>query len=362
MSEILLMVPQDNGDPELMPGGQVTAANGLIHYLEKVGHTLTVINVIPSNFSSASSFSKLKSLLKRLAVCEKLIRKKKVEFTIFFAGSKISIMERLLAAVYSELFGIPSAFFFRNSEILQISPKSFRGIGISASLKLVSRIFVQGEHWKLHLSEIGVSNNKIVVIPNWLPPAVPLSSQPKRVVNGESLKFIFVGRMIKEKGIFELVEAATILGSRYDFELTMVGDGPDKNELCNYCRSSNISNVAFLGWRDQSSVVSYLNRAHVFLFPSYHSEGFPNAVLEAMACGLPIIASGAGAISESVIDGRNGLILPSVSAQNISAAMVKYLSHSKMVSMHSQESLKVVRNRHDWEKNCENIAMFLGKT
>jgi glycosyltransferase involved in cell wall biosynthesis len=105
------------------------------------------------------------------------------------------------------------------------------------------------------------------------------------------------------------VDAAAIVGRRFpDATFDIVGDGPERASRVARARQAGVAGVcAFLGHRDD--VPARLEAADIFVLPS-RSEAFPNAVLEAMAAGLPVVASGVGGILELVDDGRTGLLVP----------------------------------------------------
>ena len=100
MLRLLLVVPQRNGDAAFKPGGQVTAANGLIEYLAIEGHTVTIVNIIPDNFVTASKLSKTFSMLKRLRKINKLLGSGSYDYAIAFTGSLFNLPERIIFSIF----------------------------------------------------------------------------------------------------------------------------------------------------------------------------------------------------------------------------------------------------------------------
>lgn len=121
---------------------------------------------------------------------------------------------------------------------------------------------------------------------------------------------LYLSRVEVAKGIFELLDAYCILKGRNPaYTLTIAGDGPDLDKLREYAKTLELADVAFLGFLSGKSKVDCYQRGSLFCFLSY-SEGMPNAVLEALAMGLPVVSSNAGGLRDILHDGENGSIVP----------------------------------------------------
>ncbi|MEI6521153.1 MAG: glycosyltransferase family 4 protein [bacterium] len=132
-------------------------------------------------------------------------------------------------------------------------------------------------------------------------------------VNPNIKKIIYVGHVMKSKGCYEIIEAAKKLADK-DFILV----GHITEEFRNIALPDNIK---LIGEVEKNEVFNYLNNADLFLFPTY-SEGFPNVIIEAMACGLPIIASAVGAIPDMIED-KGGYLIDVGNVQQIIDAIIK---------------------------------------
>jgi glycosyltransferase involved in cell wall biosynthesis len=117
--------------------------------------------------------------------------------------------------------------------------------------------------------------------------------------------FLFVGRLTEEKGVRALLAAWRLVGS--ELALRIVGDGPLSGEV--RAAAESIPSIAFVGRRSPEDVRSEMRTARALLFPSLWYEGMPLTLVEAFAAGLPVIASGLGAMSEMIADGRTGLLV-----------------------------------------------------
>lgn len=137
----------------------------------------------------------------------------------------------------------------------------------------------------------------------------------------------FIGRFSSEKGILNFIEAANILHEHNsDLQFIIVGDGNQREILVNYIHSHNlVSNITIMEWVPHNSLPDILNQLKLLVIPSY-SEGLPNIMLEAMACGTPVLASAVGAIPDVIIDRQNGFLLEDNAPDNIARKIHEILS------------------------------------
>ena len=120
-------------------------------------------------------------------------------------------------------------------------------------------------------------------------------------------RIFFSGRILKVKGVYEVIRAAEILGRKYpDIELVIAGDGEELPGAKRFVADRNISNVRFTGYVMGDANIDLYKTSHVFCFPTQHGEGFPNVIAEAMAFGLPVITREVGGIKDFFVDGKHG--------------------------------------------------------
>lgn len=157
----------------------------------------------------------------------------------------------------------------------------------------------------------------IVVKPNFL----SNPSGPEYVNTGYA---VFIGRLGKEKGIDILLEAWRQL----DVPLRILGDGPDRKEFISQAEAFSLDKVDFLGLRPYDECIFTLKRAKFLIMSSLWYECFPLTLLEAFACGKPVIASNLGAMAEIVEHGRTGLLFEPGNANDL-AEKVKWLCENE---------------------------------
>lgn len=135
----------------------------------------------------------------------------------------------------------------------------------------------------------------------------------------DNFEFLFVGRVEKEKGIYELMEAFLAMAEMHpQSRLKIAGKGAELETL--QSRYKAHSNIAFLGFVQGEAVNKLYQRAHCVVLPSY-AEGFPFVYVEAMRAGKPLIATKVGALT-SLIDGRNGTLIDPKSVVQLQEAMI----------------------------------------
>ena len=162
----------------------------------------------------------------------------------------------------------------------------------------VSAFVLPSEFMKERFVKGGFSPSKLFVKPYFL--FDPLKEQGAAFSKPFSSYAIYIGRLSSEKGVSFLVDA----WREIDLPLVIVGDGPEYNRL----KENAPCNVVFLGERSRAETFQYLQAAEFLVFPSVCYEGLGMTLLEALAFGIPIVASDLGARREVVEHEQNGLL------------------------------------------------------
>lgn len=139
---------------------------------------------------------------------------------------------------------------------------------------------------------------------------IELANCPQKHIRGGKLKFVTVGNLIPRKGLDYLIESLHILTLPKDsWEMNIVGDGPERNKLTALIDKYNLyDNVKLLGAKDRKGVIETLCSNDVFVLASL-SETFGVVVIEALACGLPVIVTDCGG-TKDIINSQNGVMCP----------------------------------------------------
>lgn len=154
---------------------------------------------------------------------------------------------------------------------------------------------------KKTLIAFGIPEEKIAVVPSFYLDRDLL----KPVTLEKKYSVVTSARLVMNKGIPELIDAIALVP---DAALLIAGDGPDRHRLERHARRCGLGHrVTFAGWLpDQQSVIAAVQSAHIFVMNS-RSEGGPRSALEAMAVGMPVIATRVGVMPEVIHDGFNGV-------------------------------------------------------
>ena len=284
----------------------VTADTGKLKEIEK--HGLKVVN-LPMSRSGMNIIEELKTL----RFLYYLYRKEKPD-VVHHVGMK-TILWGTLAAKFSKVNGVVNAisglggFFAEDNKGLlsMVMPMALR---FSHNRPNLLCIFQNDDDWNLYVRHRIIRYEQGRFIKG---SGVDLKDYCYTQEPSEGkIKVILTARMIVEKGIFLLTEAAERLRSRYSdsVEFQLVGgldDHPDaitKEQMDAVCDGKYIK---WLGYR--TDVRDLLKASHIVAFPSYYMEGLPKSLIEADAIGRPIITSNSVGCKEAVIDGYNGFLI-----------------------------------------------------
>jgi glycosyltransferase involved in cell wall biosynthesis len=136
------------------------------------------------------------------------------------------------------------------------------------------------------------------------------------------LHVLYLSRIERQKGIYEAIDSYSLLKARFPkAELTVVGDGSELGAARDYVASKRIADVHFEGYLTGAALRGALAAADVYLFPTWHGEGLPISVLEAMVFGLPVLTRPVGGIPDFFEDGRMGFLLESKDPANWAAKL-----------------------------------------
>lgn len=183
----------------------------------------------------------------------------------------------------------------------------------------------------------------------------------KGIKKEEIFTFIFVGRIVGDKGINELVSAFAELHKKYEkTRLLLVGRfekelDPLKAETLNVI-DKHIS-IELLGPKYGDELLAYYAASDCFVFPSYR-EGFPNTVMEAGAMGLPSIVTDINGSREIIIDGKNGVIIPSKDVEALYNAMEEMITNSDKTKEYADNAREMIASRFERGFVCKCLYDF----
>ena len=187
----------------------------------------------------------------------------------------------------------------------------------------------------------GIPAESVFVKPNFLYPDPGVGTDQRHYG-------LFIGRLWGNR-VSTILKAWTLL--KHPLELFIIGDGPDAAGLQQEAAFHGLSTVRFQGHQSRQQVIAYLRRACFLIFSSQWYENFPMTIIEAFACGVPVICSRIGAMQEIVEDGRTGLHFIPGDANDLAAKVDWAWNHPERMQEMGREARKEYESKYTAEKN-----------
>ena len=260
------------------------------------------------------------------------------EVVINHSLSQEGLMRDVIFMKIAAFWNVKTTIFFRGLDInIQRKIEEGKFDSFKKHLFSVKRMIVLSSDFKQKLIKWGYTGQIIkettVVDPLLLKP------NPPRKENNQRINFLFLSRVEKYKGVYELVDAFKLLQNRYNnVHLIIAGEGSETTSIEIYIKNNKIRNINFTGYVLGAMKSRAYTDADIFMFPSY-SEGMPNAILEAMSFGLPIITSNVGGIPDIFVDKKNGYMTDDISPRTLCGLMekmIKNIDERKAISTYNR--------------------------
>ena len=279
-----------------------------------------------------------------------------------FLVPKYSIVHIHLSWKMSLFRKIPFIFtakLFKKKVIIHVHASAKKTI-LSNHKNLYLKIFSKADAivvlYKNYINSL--DNNikkKCFVIPNPCPSEICLKNRnPQNYI-------LFAGTITKEKGVFDLIKAFSLIAKQYPYwKLIFAGSGDTKN--CeNLIEKLNLANqIKFKGWISGEAKNILFKNAGIFCLPSY-TEGFPMAVLDAFAYGLPVVATPVGALKNVLVNESNSLIFNPGDINMLSIQLNRLISDLDFRKKISKESLILANNDFNVDKINNQICYLYKK-
>ena len=208
-------------------------------------------------------------------------------------------------------------------------------------------VFTENQR-QVAISEYGVEPTRLVTIPNGV--EASFFNDDSRVLPANP-RLLFVGRLATEKNLPLLLEALAGISER--FETTLVGTGPLEQQLKHQTADLGLKNIRFYGRADGEELRDLYRAADVFVLPS-KSEGMSLVLLEALAMGLPVVATDLASNRELVVDGENGLLVAPDNAAGLAAALLAVVEDPDRYEHMSRSARKIAEN-YRWDAVADDF-------
>ena len=176
------------------------------------------------------------------------------------------------------------------------------------------------------------------------------------------IRFIFVARLLAEKGIYQLLNAIKLVQEKYpSTELVILGDLDEDNpaSLTKKDLDDLIKQGKIIYPGQVANVNEWLRGSHIFVLPS-HREGVPRSTQEAMATGLPIITTDVPGCRETVVDGKNGFLVPAFDVDILSEKMIWFIQNPERIESMGFASRCIAEEKFDVHKVNAKMLKIMG--
>ncbi|HCL00652.1 MAG TPA: hypothetical protein DHW42_11185 [Candidatus Marinimicrobia bacterium] len=253
-----------------------------------------------------------------------------------------------VATKIAKYYNKPSIVGLRGSDVTRYLKTFVLGKIALWTYRNCTKIVTVSEDLKKRIIRKGINENKIHVIKNGINPIFRILDKEtsRKALQLPNTKIIlFIGHLIKTKGIDYLIEALTNFDKNINFKLYLIGSGEEKENFIQIIKEKNLSEVAdFVGSVNHSELVYWYNAADVLCLPSLR-EGIPNVILEALACGTPVVATDISNNSD-IINKSNGILVEPKNSIQLASALKKVLSNTW-----DRTEISESVNNFNWNKN-----------
>lgn len=275
-----------------------------------------------------------------------------LDFASWCRRQRIAVVQT--CDLYANIFGLPGAALagvpVRIGSRRELNPDKTPGqIRLQRqAYRCATRIVANSNAARTMLEVEGLPGSSISVIPN----GIDASAFVRRDSAGAAKtrrQIVTVANLRREKSHETLIAAAARLAAEFpDVQYQIVGDGPRRAELEALVRENHLEDrVLFLGHRED--VTRLLGEADIFVLPS-RSEAFPNGAIEAMAAGLPVVASAVGGLLDLIEPGRTGMLVPPEDPAALAAMLRELLLMPSLARELGDAAQSHVRQRYSFER------------
>lgn len=317
----------------------------------------------------------LKGNLRSVKMLASLMRKEK--FDIVHVHTPIAA---LLGRAAAKLAGMKNIIYTAHGYYFhdEMSPKQYKfyyNIEKYSAKFMTDWLLLQSkEDYELSINDKFKSNDKIIHLSNGVDiwnkfnlEVIPNTTKdiantiPGLQIQKGDIVFSFIGRLVKEKGVFELINAFTQLREKHkNIKLLIIGDlPPSERDIETYEKLQRLlsaEDIYAVGFR--KDIPQLMKLSSVFILPSYR-EGLPRSIIEAMALEKPIIATNIRGCREEVFDNVNGYLVEKENSQSLKLAMEKFIQQPELIEIFGQKSREIVEELFDEQKVIQKqIELF----
>lgn len=185
------------------------------------------------------------------------------------------------------------------------------------------------------------------------------STSPRLFVEKKGVTFVMVARLLREKGVYEYIQAISILRSKgVSARFILIGDVDKNPSSVQRAEVQNWVSQGLVVWPGYVDVKSWLESSDVFVLPSYR-EGLPRSTQEAMSMSMPVITTNVPGCKDTVRHGENGFQVPPFDAFSLSLAMKIFIDNPLLIPLMGEASRKIAVNEFDGLKKDQQLISLI---
>jgi glycosyltransferase involved in cell wall biosynthesis len=277
----------------------------------------------------------------------------RVSLVHIHGASRASLYRKAAFIVMAKIACIKVVFHLHGGEFRQFFEDESTGFQrqfIAGLLGRCDAVIVLSSQMKKWVAQL-VPADRVYVIANTLP--INPDTVPKQL--GATPSILFLGRVGKNKGVHDLIEAVSLLKGKVPFKVTIAGDG-EVEKYRGLSDAKGLSDqIEFPGWIGPEQKETLLGRASVLVLPSYN-EGLPMCVVEALVNGIPVVASNVGGIPDMVRDGIDGYLIEPGDVKLLASSMLQVLTDKEAYERMSANALDHMRTNFSMETTKQKLV------
>lgn len=343
--------------PKETKGGSSTACLLLLQSQAFSSDNIILLDSTLESISNNVITSRVWRAAKRFGKLTNILISNRPKNALITCGHGWSFFEKGMMLLYLRLFGIKSVITPNSGLILRSFESSYFRWFFKIICSQAKFVVCQGAFWRKTFSQFTSQHQKLVVVKNWIEPesaSKPLS--PFSIKERDQIKLVYLGWIEEYKGLDDLIDAIHICTQKdVKVHLDIWGEGSYKASVLERIKARELTDVITLkGWATESDKQTIYQDQPIAVLPS-HYEGMPNVVLEAMANGLPIIASSVSTLPEMIDHNSNGLLFD---VGNVSALAnsIETLGKDVLLQKQLREQAKESLSAYDLQNASKRLA------
>jgi len=261
------------------------------------------------------------------------------------------------------MFGYPVIIHYLGAfDLFYLDCSKFQQKLIRAILRLPDRIILLSNKVQSLVTEF-IEIDRTLVIPSNVDTLKYMNLHEDRSQSDGKFNVLFIGGVDPfRKGVYDIIEVAKLIKKEGINDVKfLISGGESLEAVKELCKENELNSlIDFIGWIPEKEKIKILHSSNVFVLPSYN-EGLPYAVVEAMAAGLPIVASNVGGIPEVVIQGENGYIIEPGDVRSLTNYIILLFKNKDLCSEIREKNLERTRLFYSKDMALEKLDKVFGE-